>query len=733
MIDNYSGLLYNYKKVIRGIDMISDIKVDLSAMKSILFDVIEQYKYLFFEKEDAVLLSVFEGYEPKDKIDTTQLKSYQHLFATFYSDKIKSLAIYNSDDKNSFDHQKVTKLEQEGKVFTNTILRVLKKQLYLEQRIEQQNNLQATLVISKVIEHLGNNYYFAVEKSTLECFFEYAVFLYLSDRKILDFKDVEAISIVHSMKSLSQYSALQYEMKYGDIYFSDSSDKDIQCMIEKLISHIGGIDFLRILFFEHIKPKYNSRIDRFLIHRNMRQLLRSINETRIPYNYLIQLAAKHLDKARNILLTNKGQKIEFDKAVRISRDYLNVMNLQPYSVFGDMCLDFKSIPVRLSRNILFEKMFTPIQYCPNFVDEFIQKIYLPFFNHDIKTGYSRQEFETFYKMLISEKDICMEYTFDDLRKRTQLKSSSLKKLLGDFSIESNYVNSNFDNFLSQTNYRSRPLVKLKNNHYFLFSAYFNGFSIAETLYEKLKAYYPGNFNRLKGENVENMIKNLLIAKGFSFGSGEYTVDKTTKYECDMVLESDKKIVFIEIKNQPLPDTFEQGDDIETLRSLGEGMIKAQRQCYRHVSYLKKQGQLTLRKADGSTYTVKENNRRIVCVSLCSQEYLFLTNKLFSSNFLQSLLISTYHATDPKKENRLTNLKALRNELEVLVQDIYGQVNLQQAFFDTLFRSAQQIYTILNVSKTINDFIHYLTEPIYVSDGSNDVYHQLITSMRMNIK
>ena len=80
--------------------MISDIKVDLSAMKSILFDVIEQYKYLFFEKEDAVLLSVFEGYEPKDKIDTTQLKSYQNLFATFYSDKIKSLAIYNSDDKN---------------------------------------------------------------------------------------------------------------------------------------------------------------------------------------------------------------------------------------------------------------------------------------------------------------------------------------------------------------------------------------------------------------------------------------------------------------------------------------------------------------------------------------------------------------------------------------------------------------------------------------------------------
>lgn len=713
--------------------MISDIKVDLSVLKAILLDVIEQYKYLFFEKEDIVLRSVFEGYELKEEIDMTQLNSYRHLFATFYADKIKNLAIYNSDDKDSFDYYKVTKLEQDGKVFTNNLLRVLKKQLYLEQRLEQEENLLATLVISKVIEYLSNSYYFDVEKAKLKDFFGYAIFLYLSDRKVIDFKDVETISIIKSMKSLSQHHTLQYEIKYGDIYFSDLSDKDIQYKIENFISHVGGIDFLRILFLEHIKPKYNSTIDRFLIHRNMRQLLRNINDIRVPYNYLIQLAIKHLNETRNILLTTKGQKIEFDMAIRISSDYLNVLNLQSYSVYSDLCLDFKSIPVRLSRNMLFEKMFTPIQYCPIFVDEFIQKIYIPFFSHEIKIGYTREEFETFYKLLIFEKGICISYTFDDLRKRTRIKKLSLKKLLDDFSVDSSYVNSKFVNFLSETNYRSKPLVKLENDQYFFFSPYFNGFSFAEALYEKLKPFYPGKFNRLKGENVENMIKNLLITKGFSFSSGEYTANKATKYECDMVIESEKKIVFIEIKNQPLPDSFEQGDDVETLHSLGEGMIKAQRQCYRHVSYLKRQGQLTLNKADGSTYTIKENNRRIVCVSLCSQEYLFLTNKSFSSNFLQSLLISTYHATDPQKEKRLTNLNSLRNELEVLVQDIYGQIDLRHAFFDTLFRSAQQIFTILKVSKNIDEFIHYLTEPIYVSDGSNDVYNQLLTSTRMNTK
>ena len=712
--------------------MISDIKVDLVAMKSILLNVIEQYKYLFFEKEDIVLRSVFEDYEPKEEVDISQLKRYQHLFVTFYTDKIKSLVVYNSDDKNSFDYYTVTQLEQEGKVFTNNLLRVLKKQLYLELRLKQEENLQAISVISKVNEYLSNSYYFDVQKTNLECFFKYAVFLYLSDKKGRELKDVDTISIAKSMKSLSQYLNLQYEIKYGDIYFSKLTDKDIQYKIESLIRHVGGIDFLRILFTKYIKPKYNNIIDRFLIHRNMCQSLRNIDDIRIPYNYLIQLAIKHLNE-KNILLTCEGQKVEFDTAIRISSDYLNVMNLQPYSVFGDMCFDFKSIPVRLSRNILFEKMFTPIQYCPGFVDEFIQKIYLSFFRSDIKLGYSCHEFETFYKLLIFEQGICVSYTFNDLRKRSQISRSSLKKILDDFSIDGKDVNSNCDSFLAATNFRSRPLVKLENNQYFLFSAYFTGFSIAESLYEKLKPYYPGNFNRLKGEKVEDMIKTLLITKGFSFNSGEYKVNKTTKYECDIVLESEKEIVFIEIKNQPLPDTFEQGDDVETLRSLGEGMIKAQLQCYRHVSYLKKHGQLTLHKVDGSTYTIKENNRRIVCVSLCSQEYLFLTNKSFSSKFLQSLIVSTYHATNPREENRLTRLNSFRNEFEKLVQDIYGQIDLHQLFFDTLFRTAQQIFTILKVSKNSDEFIHYLIEPIYVSDGSGDVYNQLLISKRMNKK
>ena len=200
----------------------------------------------------------------------------------------------------------------------------------------------------------------------------------------------------------------------------------------------------------------------------------------------------------------------------------------------------------------------------------------------------------------------------------------------------------------------------------------------------------------------------------------------------MVIETTDKIVFVEIKNQPLPDTFEQGDDVETLRCLGEGMIKAQMQCFKHICQLKDKGTILLVKDNHPPYELKLNNRKFICISICSQEYLFLTNKTFSESFLESMLFATYHANDPNKENRLDKLNSLRKKMESLISDIYGQTKAHRVFLNTLFRSAQQISTIINASDTLEDFIDNLTTPIYIADGTNDVYCQLINNKKIRI-
>lgn len=74
---------------------------------------------------------------------------------------------------------------------------------------------------------------------------------------------------------------------------------------------------------------------------------------------------------------------------------------------------------------------------------------------------------------------------------------------------------------------------------------------------------------------------------------------------------------------------------------------------------------------------------------------------------------------------------MSNELKNIVNEMFkSDMNLNQVFFDTLFRSTQQLHAILSVINSLDEFIHYLTELIYNMDGSNDVYCQLLRSIKM---
>lgn len=78
-----------------------------------------------------------------------------------------------------------------------------------------------------------------------------------------------------------------------------------------------------------------------------------------------------------------------------------------------------------------------------------------------------------------------------------------------------------------------------------------------------------------------------------------------------------------------------------------------------------------------------------------------------------------------------NPNKMSNELKNIVNEMFkSDMNLNQVFFDTLFRSTQQLHAILSVINSLDEFIHYLTEPIYIMDSSNDVYCQLLRSIKM---
>lgn len=709
--------------------MIADVKVDFQMFKTVLLNVVKKNNKLTNSNEYEILNVLYNEYEPKSNIDIKQLENYKYVFKDYYTDKCISLASFHYDENNQVDLQKIKELEESGRLFNVNALKVFMRQLYFEMRLLGTDNSFLIIVLTKLCNCLGSRYYYDI--SNLDELLKNALYLYLSANKTHSEINPEWKSIVNSVKGLLRLNNLKFEIQNGSINFLDNYDETIQLMIEERISIIGGVEFLKWFFHKEIKPLYKEEIDRFLIHKNSKQCVSEISDLRIPYNYLIQLAAKNIGASKLVIITNEEMQKKYMEVIKIGMDFLNVLDIQSYSVFGDMLCHYKDIPRKLSENILFEKLFAPVQYSPDFTKKFIKDIYVPFFKEVNSLGYSWQEFIAFSDCFLSEKRSCVSYSFEELLRITKIRRNSLSNILDDFSVDFKDVNKEFKSFLMPTNYRQKPLIKLPNNKYFLFSAYFNGFSFCEVLYSKLQRYFPGRFNRLKGDYIEEMFKKLFSEKGFDFHSGKYQADQNTVLECDMVFESSNDIIFFEIKNQPLPNSFEQGDDVETLYSLGEGMIKAQKQCWKHVFNLQTKGQINIEEDNHKQYTLKQKGRRIICISVCSQEYLFLTNKLFSQIFMESLLKATYHAKDPQKEHRLNKLNSLRDNIIEVITDIYGSSIPKHVFHNTLFRSIQQIYSAINLSNSIEDFQKFLSSAICCIDGSGDVYCQLLNCLKMN--
>ena len=714
--------------------MISDIRIDFTALKRIILSVINQNEPLISSSEENIFNELYKNYRPKIIIEKRKFSSCKKLFSDYYREKCRKISAYCTDD-NEDNRVEISSLENDGKLFSSSILVSMNKQLKLEQALSGEDNHTAICIIECLHAHLGNMYYYLMDDEKLVSLFQNAVYLYLSDTRRWATRDMEMVSIIKSMKNLLSRYSLEYEINYGEIILSDKSDRTIQSDLEQSIRMIGGIAFLGKLFVRNISQLYDNTVDRYLINRNKRQYALRIDELRIPFNYLIQLGIKYVNHSKVVMLTDSGTECLFDTIIQNSRDYLNVMNLQSYSVFSDLIYDYKTIPMILKNNTIFEKMFTPLQYRPDFVIEFLKEVYAPLSQSIIIAGYSFDEYLQFCRIVLENRRVCVKYSFDELKQKTEIGKKALMSILSDVSFEYDEVNSMFDTFLSETNYNLKPLVRLSDGTYFLFSTYFNGFAFCEAIYHKLKPLYHKPFDKDKGRIIESMVRSFFDSKKYPYHYGNYKVSKSQTEDCDLVVENDDKIVFIEIKNRPLDESFEQGDDVTTLKCLAEGMIYAQRQCLKHEYYLKKFASITLESPDKSIditpYKLSWNNRRVIRVSVCSQEYLFLTNKLFSAKLLESLTVSTYHANDEKREDKLDKLNGESTKLRDLIYKMYGpDTDLNQIFYDTLLRSAQQIYTILSVSHSLDEFINYLTQPIYFEDGSGDVYCQLLHSINM---
>ena len=153
------------------------------------------------------------------------------------------------------------------------------------------------------------------------------------------------------------------------------------------------------------------------------------------------------------------------------------------------------------------------------------------------------------------------------------------------------------------------------------------------------------------------------------------------------------------------------------------------ECFSHELYLKANGSICL-DDNGVRNIVNPMSEQDCCfkISVCHQEYSFLTSKNFCTSLLETILLGGFEVKEPSRKGDLNGLNNLGNQIMKIISHNKEKetIIVRDEVFSSLFCSLQQILTALWNSEDEKDFLDMIKEWIYCQDKSLDSYLQIVT-------
>ncbi|MBN1060201.1 hypothetical protein [Clostridium botulinum] len=626
------------------------------------------------------------------------------------------LSYCNINDKNNTKSEiELRGLENKGEIFNSHLLIRIAKHLYLENAIENKDNVDKITILITLHAYLGNGYYFKVSVDIFNKL--YSLGNICPSKYYASFEEQSSIKRVVESALYLKNKGFDFFITESRIETNENLEKSIFEILDKKVSIVGGLNFLQKIINKYISCNYIELIDRFIITRSVDD---SRNE---PLNLLINLAARHLYTREN---NEKNIQI-MDEIIRIAQAWLDISDIQGESAIEYASMQYNDFPYYLKNEMIFEKMCIPVQYSKKFILKSLDYLIKPWFDKYAKKQYKYTEYRKVTKYILSMQVCLGTITAVRIKNETHIAMHKVKKILEDIALPSNEVNTEFTCLDGKINFFNKPLIKIPINKYFFIDQHFSGFGFYLVAYDAIKENYK-LIDREQGLIVEEILRDEIKKKGFKFSYGNYEkLNNIEGSDCDLVLEG-KKICFFEVKKKFAMDEFNSIDDVSMLNSLSAGMIRAQKQAFSHELYLKENKFMKLINESGiEKIEFNEEMLPSIKVSICFPEYAFLTDSIFSRMLLELLMISSFSTRDESRQKKLENLNKYGKEIHDIVEIINeGKlIDAKDVGFLSLFCSLQQILTAIWCCDTKEQFLEILNVWIYSTDKTLNPYISLM--------
>jgi hypothetical protein len=267
----------------------------------------------------------------------------------------------------------------------------------------------------------------------------------------------------------------------------------------------------------------------------------------------------------------------------------------------------------------------------------------------------------------------------------------------------------------------KPLLTNGHGQFWVVDLSLNAPAFVESLMAGLRSEIP-DIDRTLGSQIELFLKQEMRQRGLVVHGGNYK--SSGKHgECDLVIETDSTIVFLEIKKKPLTRRARSGIESFILTDLAGSLLDAHLQTGWHEERMRRAGHLTLTNLDDNEVKIELNNRKIERIAVSLFDFGGFQDRTILSHVLETGLSVNFTYLDQKQKKAEEALNSSLNELRTQVTSLSNMKDSRRAFFDCWFVSIPQILLLLESAQTNSDFINALTRMKFVTFGTLDFYYE----------
>lgn len=160
-------------------------------------------------------------------------------------------------------------------------------------------------------------------------------------------------------------------------------------------------------------------------------------------------------------------------------------------------------------------------------------------------------------------------------------------------------------------------------------------------------------DKVIGPLFEMFVQEKLAEHGVTVLHGKYK-EGQSEGECDAVVETEKAVIFFELKSKMLRRQSRAGDDVAALDDLAQAVVRPQAQALERHAVLREHGAMTLTQ-DASTATITLGQREVLKISITRSDLGSLHDRAFLPRFLQTGCIAEFATVDPTRQSEVESL------------------------------------------------------------------------------